>query len=80
MSEVRDYEGLGYETAAAAEHLLAANSEESFEETLRALLEETTGQELRVQTFEEAGVLTYNKGLVVRGPAGEFQLTINQSG
>ena len=33
-----------------------------------------------VRTFEEAGVLTYNKGLVITTPDGsEFQLTIVQS-
>lgn len=33
-----------------------------------------------VRTFEEAGVLTMNKGLVVRLPDGsEFQLTIVRS-
>ena len=34
----------------------------------------------QVETFEEAGVMTYNKGLVVRLPDGsEFQVTIVQS-
>ena len=34
----------------------------------------------RVRTFEEAGVMTYNKGLVISLPDGtEFQLTIVQS-
>ena len=34
----------------------------------------------RVRTFEEAGVMTYNRGLVISLPDGsEFQLTIVQS-
>ena len=32
-----------------------------------------------VQTFEEAGVLTYNRGLVVRVGEAEFQVTIVRS-
>ena len=33
-----------------------------------------------IQTFEQEGVMTYNKGLVIRLPNGsEFQLTIVQS-
>ena len=33
-----------------------------------------------IHTFQQAGVLTYNKGLVIRLPNGsEFQLTIVQS-
>ena len=37
-------------------------------------------ENLRVQTFEEAGVMTYNKGLVITLPDGsEFQVTIVQS-
>lgn len=36
--------------------------------------------DVRVRTFEDAGVLTYNKGLVISLPDGsEFQLTIVQS-
>ena len=36
--------------------------------------------ELRVRTYEDAGMLTYNKGLVVRCDDGaEFQLTLVQS-
>ncbi len=34
----------------------------------------------RVRTFEQAGVMTYNRGLVISLPDGsEFQLTIVQS-
>ena len=37
-------------------------------------------ENLRVQTYEEAGVLTYDKGLVITLPDGsEYQLTIVQS-
>ena len=37
-------------------------------------------EDARVRTFELAGVMTYNKGLVISLPDGtEFQLTIVQS-
>ena len=37
-------------------------------------------EDARVHTFEDAGVMTYNKGLVISLPDGsEFQLTIVQS-
>jgi len=37
-------------------------------------------ENLRVQSYEDAGVMTYNKGLVITLPDGsEFQLTIVQS-
>ena len=37
-------------------------------------------EDARVRTFEDAGVMTYNKGLVISRPDGsEFQLTIVQS-
>ena len=37
-------------------------------------------EDARVRTFEQAGVMTYNKGLVITLPDGsEFQLTIVQS-
>ena len=37
-------------------------------------------EDARVRTFEDAGVMTYNKGLVITLPDGsEFQLTIVQS-
>ena len=37
-------------------------------------------EEARVRTFEQAGVMTYNKGLVLTLPDGtEYQLTIVQS-
>ena len=37
-------------------------------------------ENLRVRTFAEAGLMTYNKGLVIGLPDGtEFQLTIVQS-
>lgn len=64
--------------------------EERIQETLRNLLmgenydeviedgDELDG--LRVRSFEEDGVMTYNKGLVVTLPDGsEYQLTIVQS-
>ena len=42
---------------------------------------ENEDEPAEVRTFEEAGVLTMNKGLVVRLPDGsKFQLTIVQSG
>ena len=37
-------------------------------------------ENMRVETYEQAGVLTYNKGLVITLPDGsEYQLTIVQS-
>ena len=37
-------------------------------------------ESIRVETYEQAGVMTYNKGLVLTLPDGtEFQLTIVQS-
>ena len=37
-------------------------------------------EEAEVRTFQQAGVMTYNKGLVISLPDGtEFQLTIVQS-
>ena len=37
-------------------------------------------ENLRVETYEQAGVMTYNKGLVITLPDGsEYQLTIVQS-
>ncbi len=37
-------------------------------------------EDARIRTFEQAGVMTYNKGLVISLPDGtEFQLTIVQS-
>ena len=49
-------------------------------ELLRTLLEEELTEESRVQTFQEAGLLTRDKGLVIRLPDGnEFQITVIQS-
>ena len=37
-------------------------------------------ENLRVQTYEQAGGMTYNKGLVITLPDGsQYQLTIVQS-
>ena len=37
-------------------------------------------ENMRVETYEQAGVMTYNKGLVITLPDGsEYQLTIVQS-
>lgn len=37
-------------------------------------------EDMRVETYEQAGVMTYNKGLVITLPDGsEYQLTIVQS-
>ena len=66
------------------------NEEQFTEETLQnALMElitegydsyEMCWENLRVQTYEQAGVMTYNKGLVIPLPDGsEYQLTIVQS-
>ena len=66
------------------------NGEQFTEATLQdALMElitegydsyEMCWENLRVQTYEQAGVMTYNKGLVITLPDGsEYQLTIVQS-
>jgi hypothetical protein len=56
-------------------------SERGFETRLARLLERVLGRSGgRVGTFEEHGVLTGNRGLVVELPGGqEFQLTIVES-
>ncbi len=49
-------------------------------ELLRTLLEEELTEESRIQTFQEAGLLTRDKGLVIKLPDGnEFQITVIQS-
>ena len=66
------------------------NEEQFTEETLQdGLLElitegydsyEICWENLSVSTFEEAGIMTYNKGLVISLPDGsEYQLTIVKS-
>ena len=41
---------------------------------------EVNWESLRVQTFDNTGIMTYNKGLVITLPEGsEFQVTIVQS-
>ena len=43
-------------------------------------MEEELTEESRIQTFQEAGLLTRDKGLVIRLPDGnEFQITVIQS-
>lgn len=61
-------------------------TEETLQDGLRELItegydsSEICWENLRVRTFTEEGVLTYNKGLVISLPDGtEFQLTIVQS-
>ena len=61
-------------------------TEETLQDGLRELItegydsSEICRENLRVRTFAEEGVLTYNKGLVISLPDGtEFQLTIVQS-
>ena len=62
-------------------------TEDTMQEGLRELIEtaeeDSFGigwEDARVRTFEQAGVMTYNKGLVISLPDGtEFQLTIVQS-
>jgi hypothetical protein len=72
-------EALG-EIMELAEELAQASMDAEFAERLRTLLEAASGDELLIRTFAEAGVLTYNAGLVVSGPTAEFQLTIVRSG
>ena len=61
-------------------------TEETLQDGLRELITEgydsyeICWENLRVQTYSEAGVMTYNKGLVITLPDGsEYQLTIVQS-
>ncbi len=45
-----------------------------------AFIEGDGMEQMRVTTYEDAGVLTYDKGLVITTEAGEeFQLTLIQS-
>lgn len=53
-----------------------ADNETDLEYALVALLEETS--DAFVQSFENAGVLTYNRGFEMRTASGEFQVTIVQ--
>ena len=63
------------------------STEDTMQEGLRELIEtaeeDSFGigwEDARVRTFEQAGIMTYNKGLVISLPDGtEFQLTIVQS-
>ena len=62
------------------------STEEEVEEALRAVLQygvsvsDTILDNARTETFEEAGVMTMNRGVVVRLKDGcEYQLTIVQS-
>ena len=62
-------------------------TEDTMQEGLRELIAEAADDSFgigweaaRVRTFEEAGVMTCNRGLVISLPDGsEFQLTIVQS-
>ena len=61
-------------------------TDETLQDGLRELITEgydsfeICWENLRVRTFAEAGVMTYDKGLVISTPDGsEFQLTIIQS-
>lgn len=55
-------------------------TEKEVQDLLQMLLEEELSEGARVRSFEEAGVLTRDAGLVVRLPDGsEFQITIVRS-
>ena len=62
-------------------------TEDTMQDGLMELIAEATEdsfgigwEDATVRTFESAGVMTYNKGLVISLPDGtEFQLTIVQS-
>ncbi len=65
---------------------LIESTEKDIEEALRAVLQcsvsvsDTILDDARAETFEKAGVMTMNRGLVVRLKDGcEYQLTIVQS-
>lgn len=53
---------------------MASETEHAFEEELKELLLENGAN--RVSTFEEAGIMTRNAGLVVHINKKKFQLTI----
>ena len=64
------------------------NEEQFTDESIQDALMETLyygesseiWENARMQTYSDAGVMTYNKGLVITMPDGtEFQLTIVQS-
>ncbi len=61
-------------------------TDETLQNGLRDLIEDNPNydeilwENMQVSTFEEAGVMTYDKGLIIRLPDGtEYQLTIIQS-
>jgi len=61
-------------------------TEETLQNGLRDLIEgnpnddDILWENMQVSTFKESGVMTYDKGLVIRLPDGtEYQLTIIQS-
>ena len=58
------------------------NNEDTIVDLIRMLLEDARHEDMgmRVRTYAEAGLLTSNKGLVLRTQDGsEFQVTIAQS-
>lgn len=80
MTTTRDMEGLGYEVDSLSEDLLKVDAETTLVEVLEQLLETATDFEARVESFSEAGLLTYDAGLVLALPNGfEFQLTVKRS-
>ena len=61
-------------------------TDETLQNGLAALIrgeaddDEICWENMRVRTYEEAGVMTYDKGLVISLPDGtEYQITIIQS-
>lgn len=61
-------------------------TDETMQNGLKALItgdcdpEEINWENMRVNTFEEEGVMTYDKGLVITLPDGsEYQITIIRS-
>lgn len=57
---------------------IASEADSAFAETLE--MSEGEAYSISVRSFEESGILTHNRGLVVRLPNGEeYQLTIVQS-
>jgi hypothetical protein len=68
-----DYENEGFDEGTLQDGLMELITEGS-----NSL--EICWENLRVRTFEQTGVMTYNKGLVIGLPDGtEYQLTIVQS-
>lgn len=63
----------------ALEGLLVCESDEEMQEALLDLFS-CSGGSLSARSFSDAGLLTYNRGVVLRLPSGaEFQIEVQRS-